>query len=284
MDLCLLQVHAHPDDEASKAAATAARYAAEGVRTVLVTCTGGEAGEILNPALDTPEVRANLPAVRMRELEEAVAALKYSATHLLGYRDSGMPGTEANADPRNFWNAPVEEATERLVRIIREERPQVIVAYSDDQETYPHPDHLRVHDIAILAFDAAGDPARFPDAGEPFAPLKLYYCGFTMRALKAAHAALLASGRESPYEEWLEKRKDTDHRFTTRIDVGGYLAARAQALAAHATQCPPDSFWFTLTPDEMREIYPWEEFIRARSRVPVPEGETETDLFHGIRG
>lgn len=283
MDLCLLQVHAHPDDEASKAAATAARYAAEGVRTVLVTCTGGEAGEILNPALDTPEVRADLAAVRLRELEESIAALKYSAWHLLGYRDSGMPDSEANRDPRNFWNAPLEESTEKLVRIIRAERPQVIVAYSDDQESYPHPDHLRVHDISILAFEASGDPARFPDAGEPWAPLKLYYCGFTMRALNAAHAALVASGRESPYEEWLAKRKDTDHRFTTRIDVGEHLAARAQALAAHATQCPPDSFWFVLSPEEMREIYPYEEFIRARSRVAVPDHEIETDLFAGIR-
>lgn len=283
MDLCLMQVHAHPDDEASKAAATAARYAAEGVRTVLVTCTGGEAGDILNPALDTPEVRADLATVRLRELESSAAALKYSQTYLLGYRDSGMPDSDANRDPANFWNAPLEESTGKLVAIIRAERPQVIVAYSDDQESYPHPDHLRVHDIAIGAFDAAGDPARYPEAGDPWQPSKLYYCGFTTRGLKAAHAALIASGRESPYEEWLATRKDSDHRFTTRIDVAEHLAARAQALAAHATQCPPDSFWFTLTPDEMREIYPWEEFIRARSRVAVIEDDIETDLFAGIR-
>jgi len=278
-----MQVHAHPDDEASKAAATAARYADEGVRTVLVTCTGGEAGDILNPAMDTPEVRADLAAVRLRELDQSVSALKYAKLYLLGYRDSGMPDGEANHHPRAFWNAPLDESTGRLVRIIRTERPQVIVGYSDDQEGYPHPDHLRVHDIALAAFDAAGDPARYPEAGEPWQPLKLYYCGFTMRALKAAHAALVASGRNSPYEEWLATRKDTDHRFTTRIDVGDFLEARAQALAAHATQCPPDSFWFALAPEEMRAIYPWDEFIRARSRVATSEGQIETDLFAGIR-
>lgn len=277
-----MQVHAHPDDEASKAAGTAARYAAEGVRTVLVTCTGGEAGEILNPAADTPEVRENLAAVRLRELDESVAALKYSKLYLLGYRDSGMPDTEPNRDPRNFWNAPVDQATGRLVAIIRAERPQVIIGYSDEQESYPHPDHLRAHDITLAAYEAAGDPARYPDAGEPWQPSKLYYCGFTMRGLRNVHTAITAFGRESPYAEWIDKRKDSDHRFTTSIDVGDWIDARHQALAAHATQVAPDSFWFALTAGELRDAHPHEEFIRAHTRVAVSEG-IETDLFDGIR-
>lgn len=277
-----MQVHAHPDDEASKGAGTAARYAAEGVRTVLVTCTGGEAGEILNPAVDTPDVRANLREVRLRELEQSVGALKYSALHLLGYRDSGMPDTEPNRDPENFWNAPVDQATERLVRIVRAERPHVMIGYSDEQESYPHPDHLRAHDITLAAYEAAGDPSAFPGAGAPWTPLKLYYCGFTMRGLRNVHTALTSFGRESPYEEWLEKRKDSDHRFTTRIDVGDWIHARYQALAAHATQVAPDSFWFALAAHELRDAHPWEEFIRAHSRVAEPDG-IETDLFEGIR-
>ena len=142
--LCLLQVHAHPDDEASKGAGTTARYAAEGVHTVLVSCTGGEAGDILNPAADTPEVRADIRAVRLRELADSVRILGYGSAHMLGYRDSGMPDTEANAHPESFAQAPLDEAIGRLVRIVRAERPQVIITYGDDHSGYPHPDHLRV--------------------------------------------------------------------------------------------------------------------------------------------
>ncbi|MGH2831014.1 MAG: PIG-L family deacetylase, partial [Actinomycetota bacterium] len=241
MDRCLMQVHAHPDDEASKGACAAALYAARAVRTVLVTCTGGEAGEILNPAADTPEARADLGAVRRRELEASAAILGYSAVHLLGYRDSGMPDSEANADPRNFWNAPAEEATERLVRIVRAERPQVIIAYGEDHSRYPHPDHIRAHEIAIAAFDAAGLPGVFPGAGEPWQPLKLYWCGFSTQSIRAAHQAILATGAQSPFGEWLDGRPDHDDEFTTRLDVGDVLERRRDALLAHATQVPPDS-------------------------------------------
>jgi LmbE family N-acetylglucosaminyl deacetylase len=178
--LCLLQVHAHPDDEASKGAGTTARYSAAGVRTVLVCCTGGEAGDILNPAVDTPEVRNNLHAVRMAELQASVDALGYSALHMLGYRDSGMPDTDENKDPANFANAPFDEAVARFVRIIRAERPQVIITYRDEQSFYPHPDHIRVHEISGPAFDAAGDPDAYPDEGDPWQPSKLYYVSWSI--------------------------------------------------------------------------------------------------------
>src|SRR3984957_19905579 len=124
--LCLLSVHAHPDDESSKGAGSVAKYHAEGVRTVLVCCTGGEQGEILNPAMDTPEVRADLAGVRMRELASAAEIIGYDEVVLLGYRDSGMPGTEANADPRSFASADLGEAVGRLVEVIRRVRPQVV--------------------------------------------------------------------------------------------------------------------------------------------------------------
>ena len=120
--LCLLTVHAHPDDEASKGSATVAKYVAEGVRAVLVCCTGGEAGEVLNKAVETPEVVANLAGIRAQELQASVAAIGYTAVHLLGYHDSGMPGTDWNQRPDNFHNAPIEEAIGKLVAIIRAER------------------------------------------------------------------------------------------------------------------------------------------------------------------
>ena len=135
--LCLLSVHAHPDDEASKGAPTVARYHAEGVHTVLVCCTGGEEGDILNPAMDTPEVRADIGRIRMAELKAATDIIGYDETVLLGYRDSGMPDTEANARPDSFAQAPLDEAVERLVAVIRRERPQVIITYGDDQTRVP---------------------------------------------------------------------------------------------------------------------------------------------------
>ncbi len=286
--LCLLAVHAHPDDEASKGSGTMAKYAAEGVHGVLVCCTGGEEGEILNPAVDTPETRENLFAVRMAELQASVDAIGYDSLHLLGYRDSGMKDAESNAHPDNFANAPLDEAVERLVRIIRAERPQVIVTYGDDREFYPHPDHVRVHEISVPAFDAAGDPTRFPDAGPAWQPSKLYYTGWSARRVRALHETFLARGEESPYSTWFERGFSDagDDRFTTYVDVGDYLSHRRAALLAHRTQVDPEGFWMRLPDDVVRKVFPWEEFALAKTLVEtgVPEGEAEDDLFAGLRG
>src|SRR5688572_4985659 len=141
--LCLLTIHAHPDDESSKGAGTVAKYHAQGVRTVLVCCTGGEAGDILNPAMDREDVRADIAAVRRGELARAADIIGFDEVIMLGYRDSGMPDSEANAHPDNFANAPFDEAVGRLAEILRRERPQVVLTYPDDQQGYPHPDHLR---------------------------------------------------------------------------------------------------------------------------------------------
>ncbi len=284
--LCLLSVHAHPDDEASKGAGTVAMYADRGVRTVLVCCTGGEAGDILNPAADTPEVRANLQAVRIAELEASVDAIGYSALHLLGYHDSGMPDTDVNSRVDNFANAPLDEAVERLVAIIRAERPQVVVTYADDREFYPHPDHIRVHEISLPAFDAAGAPDRFPEAGEPWQPSKLYYTGWSRRRVLALHEEFERRGEESPYAQWFERGfPDKDDRFTTMVDVSDYLHRRRAALLAHRTQVEPEGFWMRLPDDAVRKVFPWEEYVLARSLVDtdVPPGEPEADLFAGLR-
>jgi mycothiol conjugate amidase Mca len=204
--LSLLSVHAHPDDEASKGAGTVAKYHAAGVHTVLVTCTGGEEGDILNPAMDTAEVRADIGAVRARELEAAVAIIGYDELVLLGYRDSGMPDSAANAHAESFAAAPLEEAIGRLVAEIRRARPQVIVTYGDDHTGYPHPDHIRVHDISVAAFDASGEPDAFPDAGEPYEPLKLYYTVWSKRRVVATHEKFIELGLESPFDaRWLDR-------------------------------------------------------------------------------
>ena len=212
---CLLSVHAHPDDESSKGPGTVHKYHEAGVRTVLVCCTGGEAGDILNPALDTPEVRERLPEVRMEELAAAVAVIGYDETVLLGYRDSGMPDSPENADPRCFARAPLDEAVERMVTIIRRERPQVVVTYPDDQSGYPHPDHLRVHEVTMAAIPAAADPDAYPEAGEPWQVAKVYWSVWSRKRMEDTHAAFLDAGLESPFtDEWF-KRESQDHRITT---------------------------------------------------------------------
>jgi mycothiol S-conjugate amidase len=284
--LCMLAVHAHPDDEASKGAGTVAKYVDEGIRSVLVCCTGGEAGDILNPAADTPDVRANLAQVRMDELRASVDAIGYDALHMLGYHDSGMPDTETNARPDNFANAPLDEAVGRLVQVIRAERPQVIVTYAEDREFYPHPDHIRVHEISVPAFDAAGDPDRYPDAGEPWQPSKLYYMGWSKRRVLALHDAYVRHGHESPFERWFEQGfPDHDDRFTAHVDIGGYLDRRRAALLAHRTQVDPEGFWMRLPDEVVRDTFPWEEYILARSLVgpTMSEGVPEDDLFAGLR-
>lgn len=280
--LRLLSVHAHPDDEASKGAALVRRYVDEGVHATLVCATGGELGSILNPAMDRPEVVADLAAVRAAELAESAAIIGYGEVDMLGYRDSGMPDMPENADPTNFANAPLDDAVARLVSVIRRDRPQVLLTYADEQGFYPHPDHLRVHEISVRAFDLAADPRWRPDVGDPWQPSKMYYSAWTSARIRATHEKMLELGVESPFDErWLD-RPSEDHRITTQVDVGPYLWARDAALRAHATQVDPnEKFWFGLTPEQAAEAYPWDDLILARSTVDIEL--PEDDLFAGIR-
>ena len=280
--LSLLAVHAHPDDEASKGAGTVAKYSAEGVHTVLVTCTGGEEGDILNPAMDTPEVRADIGGVRAKELQDAVEVIGYDELVLLGYRDSGMKDSDANSHPDAFAAADIEDAIERLVKEIRRARPQVILTYGDDHSGYPHPDHIRVHDISVAAFAAAGDPEAFPEAGDLFEPSKLYYNVWSRQRILDTHAKFLELGLESPFDErWLDRPGEED-KITTSINLEGFEDVRRRALLAHATQVDPTSkFWFGLPPEVQRTIYPFDDYVLAQSRVAsiLPE----SDLFAGLR-
>jgi len=280
--LRLIAVHAHPDDEASKGAALVRRYVDEGAFATLVCCTGGELGSILNPAMDRPEVIENLAAVRLAELEASVAIIGYQRLDLLGYKDSGMPDMAENADPANFANAPLDEAVARLVRIIRRDRPQVIVTYGDEQGHYPHPDHLRTHEISVHAFDRAAEASWHPELGEPWQMSKMYYSTWARAKITKTHEKMLELGIESPFtEEWFD-RMDQDHRITTQVPVGPWLSVRDDALRAHATQIDPaERFWFGLSPEVSAEVYPHDDYILARSTVDT--SLPEDDLFAGIR-
>ncbi len=282
--LCLLAVHAHPDDEASKGAGTVAKYHAQGVHTVLVCCTGGEEGDILNPAMDTDEVKADIGAVRRAELDAAAKVIGYEEVVLLGYRDSGMPDSEANRNPECFARAPLDEAVGRLVAILRRTKPQVVITYGDKQERYPHPDHLRVHEITMAGVDAAADPMRYPESGEPWAVSKIYYTAWSFKRIVLMHEKFLELGLESPFSaDWFKDRKpdETDHALTTQIDLTGFEEVRQDALRAHATQIDPTSpFWFGLPPEVMRSIHPFDDYVLARG--PRGEGDLEDDLFAGL--
>ncbi|MDB1087008.1 mycothiol conjugate amidase Mca [Streptomyces sp. ACA25] len=284
--LRLMAVHAHPDDESSKGAATMAKYVSEGVDVLVATCTGGERGSILNPKLQGDAyIEKNIHAVRAREMDEAREILGVRQ-EWLGFVDSGLP--EGNPLPPLpdgcFALQDVEEAAEPLVRLIRSFRPQVITTY-DENGGYPHPDHIMTYKISVVAFDAAGDPDRYPEAGEPWQPLKLYYNqGFNRPRTLALHEALLERGMESPYGEWLKRwaefqRKDRD--LTTYVPCAEFFPVRDKALIAHATQIDPDGGWFKVPMEIQQEVWPTEEYELAKSHVATTL--PESDLFAGIR-
>ncbi|MGK5552792.1 mycothiol conjugate amidase Mca [Actinomadura kijaniata] len=282
MTLRLLSVHAHPDDESSKGAATLARYAAEGVDVMVATCTGGERGDILNPAMDRPEVRADLAAVRRAEMAAARAVLGVRQ-RFLGFTDSGLPGPGEPLPDGCFAALPLGEAARPLVALIRGFRPHVVVTY-DETGGYPHPDHIRTHEVTVEAFDAAPDPARHPGTGEPWRPLKLYYHAALSRAwFQAMHDAMTERGVESRMGPVLAGWPGTapDLEVTTRVRCAEYFATRDRALLAHATQIDPDAGFMAHPRDVEREVWPTEDYHLARTAVPT--SLPEDDLFAGVR-
>jgi mycothiol S-conjugate amidase len=184
--LRLLHVHAHPDDESSKGAATTAKYVAEGAEVVVATCTGGERGSILNPAMDRPDVLADIGTIRAQEMERAREILGVEQVWL-GFVDSGLPeGDPLPPLPDGcFALVDLAEAVAPLVKVIRQFQPHVVTTY-DENGGYPHPDHIKCHQISVAAFDAAADPDAYPELGPPWQPLKLYYSFTFHRARMAA--------------------------------------------------------------------------------------------------
>ncbi len=283
--LRLMCVHAHPDDESSKGAATMARYVDQGHEVLVVSCTGGERGDVLNPRLkDDPHILRDLAQVRRDEMRAAQEILGVQHTWL-GFVDSGLP----EGDPLPplpplpqgcFALEPLEITTEALVEEIRRFRPHVITTY-DEEGGYPHPDHIMCHDVTVAAFRAAGDPAAYPHAGPAWQPLKLYYnASFSRARIEAYLAALTEAGIENPYADWLAGWDRPERDVTTRVVCGDWFPRRDDALRAHATQVDPDGFFFLMPMDLQQQVWPTDDFELAASYVPV--SLPEDDLFAGV--
>lgn len=283
--LRLMAIHAHPDDESSKGAATMARYAAEGNQVMVVTCTGGERGDILNPAMDKPGILDNIFAVRQEEMAKAMDILG-TEHRWLGYEDSGLPqGDPLPPLPEGcFALEDSDKVTRDLVKILREFRPHVIITY-DENGGYPHPDHLKVHEVSMLAWEKSGDAAYAPELGAPWEPLKLYYThGFIRQRMEMFHDLLIEQGKPSPYtpmlERWKANEADVMARVTTQVPCERFFDQRDDALRAHATQIDPAGAFFGTPVEVQRRLWPTEEFELAKTRVKT--SIPEDDLFAGI--
>ncbi len=254
----LLCVHPHPDDESIACGGVLARAAAEGVRTVVVTCTDGEEGENL-AGIEL----GGVPLVehRRRELDEAIAILGVHEHHRLGYRDSGMAGTDANAHPDCFHQADLDEAALRLAAIVRAERPDAVVS-DDELGSYGHPDHIKAHHVTVRALALAADPAA-EVPGEPYAVPRRYVHTFSRGRLEVAHTALLAAGLASPFgdDDEPEPFGSDDALVTTRVDVSAHVATKLAAMRAHASQIGADSFFMNVPDDMVGAFLGVEEFI-----------------------
>jgi N-acetyl-1-D-myo-inositol-2-amino-2-deoxy-alpha-D-glucopyranoside deacetylase len=285
----LLLVHAHPDDETIGTGATMARYAAENALVTLVTCTLGEEGEVLVPELEhlAADRDDGLGQHRVGELAAAMEALGVTDHRFLGgpgrWRDSGMMGLASNDRPDCFWQADLDVAVGELVGVIRQVRPQVVVTY-DDNGGYGHPDHIQAHRVTVAAFDAAGDPGRYPDAGEPWTPSKLYEAVIPVSMLRQAFEALSELGEEAPFgaTDPSELPMGTpDELVTTAIDARDYLDAKVAAMRAYRTQIAVDGPFFALSNNVGHGAFGMEHYRLARGE-PTASGAREDDLFANL--
>jgi N-acetyl-1-D-myo-inositol-2-amino-2-deoxy-alpha-D-glucopyranoside deacetylase len=295
-DRRLLLVHAHPDDETINNGATMARYVAEGAQVTLLTCTLGEEGEVLVPELAqlAADQADQLGGFRIGELAAATAALGVTDWRFLGgtgrYRDSGMIGTEANAKPRAFWNADLDEAVGHAVAVIRETRPQVLVTY-DENGGYGHPDHIQAHRVAMAAVDAAADPDHRPDLGAPWAVAKVYWCCVPRSVLREGAAMMASMGEASPFERLGDVDEIPfavpDDVVTAAVDGRAHAGAKDAAMRAHATQITVDGPFFALSNNFGQEVLGVEHYRLVRGeRGPAGEAPNgwEDDLFAGLTG
>jgi N-acetyl-1-D-myo-inositol-2-amino-2-deoxy-alpha-D-glucopyranoside deacetylase len=285
----VLFVHAHPDDETIGTGATMAKYIAAGTHVTLVTCTLGEEGEILVPELAhlAADRDGGLGEHRIGELADAMRALGVTDHRFLGgpgrWRDSGMMGQASNDRPDAFWQADVDTAVGELVRVIREVCPQVVVSY-DENGGYGHPDHIQAHRVALAAFEAAGDPGRFPAAGDPWAPAKFYETAVPVSMLRAAFKALKELGEAAPFG--VTSPEDLpfgvpDEQITTAVDARPYLDAKMAAMRAYPTQISVDGHFFALSNDIGQGAFGIEHYRLTRGELAA-EGTQETDLFTGV--
>ena len=286
-DLRLMAVHAHPDDESSKGAAATAKYVAEGVEVLVVTCTGGERGDVLNEQAAAEVAELGLEEVRRREMARAAEILGVRQVWL-GFPDSGFPeGDPLPPLPAGCFAAlPLKVVASPLVALIREFQPQVVTTY-DENGGYPHPDHIRTHEVTMAAVAAAADPAMYLGVGgAPWQVSKVYYNQqFSKQRVLALHLAMTDADLESPYDDWLKDWKDRPEdadRLTTRVDAAAWFEVRDQALLAHRTQIDPEGRWFAVPMELQKSVWPTEDFQLARSTIAVEL--PENDLFAGLRG
>jgi len=277
----LLVVRPHPDDESSATGGMLAYYHARGVRTGVVICTGGEEGTIHDPALDPVAAQPRLREIREREVRDACAILGVAELRLLGYRDSGMPGAAANQHPDAFARADAVEAAGRLVRIIRALRPRVLVT-EPPGGSYAHPDHVRCYQVSVDAFHAAGEARAYPEAGPAWPVAKLYAIaqiddGQWDALIPEFQAAGFDMGRQRRRPR---RRAPGPETATVALDVRPYTEIQRQALLAHRTQIPPDSFWARLPADLRRRAFATAYFLRLHP--PALPGEHEQDLLDGL--
>ncbi|MHA7986063.1 mycothiol conjugate amidase Mca [Rathayibacter sp. CAU 1779] len=284
--LRLLAVHAHPDDESSKGSATYAYYVDRGAEVMVVSCTGGERGDILNEGLEARAfAERDMPGLRRIEMEAAARVLGIRH-RWLGYVDSGMPSEDGSVPANSFASIPLEISAEPLVKVIREFRPHVLVTY-DENGGYPHPDHIRCHEVSMVARDWAADASRYPAQGAPWQIDKLYFeRTFNATRMTSVAERVRVEDPESPllehFDEMKQRWEGRPDLATTHVPVGDFFDARDAALRSHASQVSPDSSFFFWPNDVQRAAWPYEDFqlIDSKVETAVPEN----DLFAGIEG
>ncbi|MFV0434788.1 MAG: mycothiol conjugate amidase Mca [Leucobacter sp.] len=284
MTLRLIAVHAHPDDESSKGAATYAHYLDQGAEVLIVSCTGGERGDVLNELVARdPKSRRDLAGLRRDEMARAQRIIGFEH-RWLGYQDSGLPDEGDPVPAASFAAIPAETSAEALVRLVREFRPHVMITYNEIGG-YPHPDHIRCHEISRIAWECSGDSDAYPEAGAPWTVKKLYYEAiFNAERMRKMYDTLREQDPDSPLvahlEEINERFKLRPSDATARVEVSRFFERRDEALRAHASQVPPDSAFFFWPNDLQRTAWPFEDYRLAASRVAT--SEFEADLFQGI--
>lgn len=283
----IMAVRAHPDDECFTLGGTLARYSDEGHRTVLVTCTGGENGEIVDEELNTPENKARLADIRREELMASVHILGITDVELLGYRDSGMADSPENEDARSFHKADMDEATARLVALVRRYRPDVLVT-DNEEGSYGHPDHIMANRVTVAAYDAAADAAFHPQIGPPHRVAKLYYTAFAQFQVVGTWRKMRELGLEMPWRRDEESADSEpawglpDEEIDAQIDIHAYLSKKKASLLAHRTQIKPDMWMLTLPEEVFQGFMGYEVFRRIRSEISI-HGK-EDDLFGEVTG
>jgi LmbE family N-acetylglucosaminyl deacetylase len=270
-----MAVHAHPDDEATGTGGVLARYAAEGITTVLVTCTDGRCGDGpggVKPG-DPGHDPAAVVALRRAELEASCAALQVTHLELLDYADSGMMGWATNDVAGSFWTTPVADAAKRLADLIRHYQPDVVVTY-DENGFYGHPDHIQAHRITMAAVALTDSPAKVYWTTVPRERMAKF--GDVMSEFGMSwDEPEPTPGAPEPVEIGLP-----DDEITTWVDTSGYGGQKFDALAAHASQ-GENIFFLRLGKERFTELMGMETFVRVHDTTGAPL--PEDDLFAGLR-